>query len=258
MKRKSLGTCVLLLGLLLGTASSAYADAVAITSITLSNLQLVPTSGTLVFSLPQSGPRTAANAVAVNGFGQESSNQSESPTRSEASANVNFASANAVSDFTNLLVTANSNVMLSGCLCSAESEGLAILRTSFMIVGGSGNVDVNFSALVQTVQDLVTDQFSLFAASDIDIILEVADVGVFSFDPRLRIGFNDSTNFETQRQLSQILALQFDQQYDLDVFVRANSRAAQNEIPEPATIVLLVSGLGFTAGFVRKRRARVV
>ena len=252
MSRKSLRTCVLLLGLLLGISSSAYADAVSITSVTVSNLQLVPTSGTIVFSAPQ----TIASAVAVNGFGDESANTSETLPRAEASGSVTGASANAVSDFTNLFLSANSNVMLSGCVCDAESEGLAILRASFMITGGSGNVDVNFSGLVQTVQDLVTDQLSLFAASDIDIILEVADVVVFSFDPRLNIAFNDSTNFETQRQLSQVLALQFNQQYNLDLFIRANSRAAQNEIPEPATVVLLVSGLGFMAGFVKKRRPR--
>lgn len=258
MGRKSLGTCVLLLGLLLGTASSAYADAVAITSVSLSNIQLVPTSGTLVFSPPQSGPRTAANAVAVNGFGAEDSESQDSLTRSEGSASVNFANANSVSDFTNLLVTANSSVMLSGCVCDAESEGLAILRTSFMIVGGTGSVDVMFSGLVQSIQDLATDQMSLFAASDVDITMQVAGVNVFSFDPRLRLsgGFNDSDNFEVQRQLSQILNLQFGQQYDIDIFVRANSRAAQNEIPEPATVVLLASGLGLTAGFVRKRRAQ--
>jgi hypothetical protein len=258
MGRKSLGTCVLLLGLLLGTSSSAYADAVAITSVTLSNIQLTPTSGTIVFSPPQSGPRTAANAVAINGFGEEDgSNQSESLTRSESSASVTFANANAVSDFTNLLVSANSSVMLSGCLCDAEAEGLAILRTSFMVIGGTGNVDVLFTGLVQSIQDLATDQLSLFAASDVDITMQVAGVNVFSFDPRLRLsgGFNDSDNFEVQRQLSQILNLQFGQQYDIDIFVRANSRAAQNEIPEPATVVLLASGLGLTAGFMRKLRA---
>ena len=42
MTRKSLGTCVLLLGLLLGTSSAAYADAFVITSVTLTNFQLVP------------------------------------------------------------------------------------------------------------------------------------------------------------------------------------------------------------------------
>jgi hypothetical protein len=250
MTRKSFRTCVLLLGILIGTSSSAYADAVAITSVTLSNLQIVPTSGTVVFSAPQ----TIAHAVAVNGSGNESANTSEVLPRAEAVASVPLASASAVSDFNNLSIIANSNVSLSDCVCNAEAEGLAIIRASFMIAGGTGNVDVNISGLVQTVQDLVTDQFSLFAASDIDVTLKVADVVVFAFDPRLRIGFLDSQNFENQRQLSQIITLQFDQAYNLDFFIRANSRAAQNEIPEPATVVLLVSGLGFMAGFVKKRR----
>ena len=63
MTRKSLGTCVLLLGLLLGTSSAAYADAFVITSVTLTNFQLVPASGTVVFS----GPQAIAHTVVVNG-----------------------------------------------------------------------------------------------------------------------------------------------------------------------------------------------
>ena len=258
MTRELLRTCVLLLGLLLGTSASAYADAVAITSITVSNFQLVPTSGSVVFLGPQFSPRTVAFATAsntaTNGLFEETSNITPSPTRAEASTNITFANASGVSDFPNLFLSANANVMLSGCSCTATAEGGAALHEIFMIVGGTGNVDVNVSALVQTVQDLVTDQLSLFAASDIDIDLQVAGVTVFSFDPRLSIAFLDSQNFETQRQLSQILNLQFGQQYNLDLFIRANSRAAQNEIPEPATVVLLVSGLGFMAGFVKKRR----
>ena len=46
MTRKSLGACVVLLGLLLGTSSAAYADTISITSLTLTNIQLVPASGT--------------------------------------------------------------------------------------------------------------------------------------------------------------------------------------------------------------------
>lgn len=44
MKRKSIATLVLLLGVLLGTASSVHADAIAITSVSLSNLQIIPTA----------------------------------------------------------------------------------------------------------------------------------------------------------------------------------------------------------------------
>jgi hypothetical protein len=251
MRHKSLGACVLLLGLLLGTSSSAYADAISITSVTLSNFQLVPTSGTIVFSSTQ----TAASGAAVNSFGEESANQSESPTRSQASTSVTFASAGGVSDSTNFFLTANSNVMLSGCICSAESEGLASLMANFTVVGGSGNVDVNLSALLLATQTLMTDQFSLFAASDARINLQVLDVSSFPFNSSFRIGPNDSTAIETQRQLSEVITLQFNHEYNLLLFVGANSRAAQNEIPEPATAVLLVSGLGFMAGVARKRWA---
>lgn len=121
-------------------------------------------------------------------------------------------------------------------------------------MGGSGNVEVKFSALLQTMQNLMTDEFSLFTASDARINLQVLDVGSFSFDSRLNIGPNGSTVIDMQRQLSEVLTLQFDQQYTLLVFVGANSRGAQSEVPEPATAVLLVSGLGFMAGFVKKRR----
>ena len=69
MRLSSLGACVLLLfGLLLTTASSAYGDTISITTISLSNLQIIPTSGTVVISAPQSGLQTAAGAAAVNNF----------------------------------------------------------------------------------------------------------------------------------------------------------------------------------------------
>ena len=255
MTRKSLGTCVLLLGLLLGTSSAAYADAFVITSVSLSSLQIVPASGTIVFSPPQVGSRTFAGAAATTGFDEESGQQSEGPTLSQANASVAHASVSAVSDFTNLFLNANNTITLSGCLCSAETEGDAFLKESFIITGGSGNVVVNFSALLDAVQNVVTDQFSLFAASRARFSLQVVDVQTFSFDSILHIGPNDLANLETQRQLSEAITLQFGHQYDLVVFVGASSEAAQNEVPEPATVVLLGSGLGFMAGFVRKRRA---
>ena len=261
MKRTSLGTCVLLLGLLLGISSSAHADAISITSASVTNLQLVPTAGTLVFTT-QSSPATIASGAITDGF-DGPSNRSESPTHAQASISLGFASAGADSNFTNTSFTANSNVMLSGCLCSFEAEGFAALRKNFMIVGGSGNVNVNLSGLLVTMQTLMTDQFSFFAASTTIIHLQVLDasnfssIHSFSLDSRLNIRPpTNSTTLEMERQLSEIFTLQFDKEYRLDVTAIANSRAAQNEVPEPASVFLLVSGLGFAAGFVRKRRAK--
>jgi hypothetical protein len=219
--------------------------------VTLTSLQLVSSAGTVVLSPP---PTASASGAAANSFDESSSDLSQSSTRAEASASVTFAGAGGVSDVATLFLNANSNVMLSGCVCSGESEGLASLTQSFTIVGGTGNVNVTFSALLETVQNLVTDEFSLFAASDARFSVQIVDVRTFSLASNLHIGPNALTSLEMQRQLAEVFNLQFGQQYTLRVFLGANSRAAQSEIPEPATVVLLVSGLGFMAGWVRKRR----
>jgi hypothetical protein len=261
MTPKSLRTFVqiLLLGLLLGTTSSVYADAISISSGSVTNVQIVPTFGTVVFTA-QSTPATAAGAVLTDGF-DGPSNRSQSPTRSEASITNGLASAGAVSDFTSMSFSANSSVILSDCRCQWEAEGQSFLGKSFMIVGGSGNVDVNISALLVSMQSLTTDQFSFFAASDVLIGLQVSDpsnssvVHTFSFASRHSIRPpTDSMTVEIQRQLSEAVTLLFNKEYILRISIFANSRAGQNEIPEPATVVLLVSGLGFMGGFVKKWR----
>ena len=255
MRRKSLGACVLLsLGLLLATASSASADTISITTISLSNLQIIPTSGTVVISAPQSGSQTAAGAAAVNSFDEEGGSNQQDPTHSEASTSITFASVNALSDFTTRALSVNTNVTLTGCRCEAETEANAVLRLGFMITGGTGAVDVTFSALAQTMQNLVRDQFSTFAVSEARIFLNVLGVTTFSFDSLLRAMPNEVMTLELQRQLSEVVTLQFNQQYTLLISLNAVSRAGQNEIPEPATVVLLVSGLGFMTGFVKRRR----
>ena len=60
---------------------------------------------------------------------------------------------------------------------------------------------------------------------------------------------------EFERQLSEVFTLQFGTEYSLRASLFANSEAGQNEVPEPASVVLLVSGLGFMAGFVNGRSA---
>ena len=255
MRRKLLGTCVLLLGLLVGTASSAHADTISLTSVSLINFQITPSSGTVVLLPSQIGSPTSASGAVVNSLDEESGDSSTSPTFSQAFTSVTFASAGGVSELSSMSFSTNTNVTLPGCICSAETEGHATLRLGFMIVGGSGPVNVTFSALTQTIQTLLTDQFSAFAASETRIFLNVIDVATFSFDTRFRIGPNESTVIERQREISEVVTLQFNQQYNVLVSGLAVSRAGENAIPEPATVMLMVSGLGFMAGFVKKRRA---
>jgi hypothetical protein len=257
MRRKAIGTCVLLLGLLFAAAASARADTISLTSVSVINFQITPASGTVVLLAPQFGSPTSASGAVVNSLGEENGDSSVSPTFAQAFTTVTFANAGGVAELSSMGASANTNVTLSGCSCSAETEGLAALRLSFMITGGTGAVDVTLSALTQTIQNLVTDQSSQFAVSETRIFLNVIGVQTFSFDTRFRIGPGDeATVIEMQRQISEVLTLQFNQQYDVLVSVGANSRAAQSEVPEPATVVLLVSGLGFMTGFVKKQRLR--
>ena len=254
MRCRSIGIWVLLVGLVLGTASSAFADTLSLTTVTLTNLQIVPSSGTVVFSTPQFGSPTTASGAAANSLGEEDGDSAVSPTFAQAFTTVTFASAGGAAELSSMSLNAVTNVTLSGCGCSAENEGQGALRLSFMIVGGTGPVDVTFSALTETIQNLVTDQLSLFAVSETRIFLNVIDVATFSFDSSLRIGPNEVTVRDTQRTISEVVTLQFNQQYNVLVSGLAVSRAAQTEVPEPATIVLLISGLGFMTGLVKKRR----
>ncbi len=257
MRRQSLRTCVLLVALLLGTASSAYADAISFTSLTFSSFQIVPTSGTIVFSLP----RTQALARATNSLGEESLELvvSESPIAVQlANASVSFASGFAIADPLNFIGSQNSNAMLSGCNCEAFGVGQTVLQKTFVITGGTGNVDVTFSAVLLTMQTVMTDEFGTFAGSNVLAGIHLGSSSIFpTLFSVIEIGPNDSRVSNIEHQLSQVLTLQFNTVYRIDVSLSANSTVVNQspaEIPEPATMVLLVSGLGFMAGFVKKRR----
>jgi hypothetical protein len=63
MRHKALGICVLLLGLLFGTASSAYADTISLTSVSVINFQITPSSGTIVLLPSKIGSPTSAAAI---------------------------------------------------------------------------------------------------------------------------------------------------------------------------------------------------
>jgi len=88
---------VLVFGLLLGGASTAYADALVITSFTFGNLQFTPAAGTAVFT------PTGANvrARAMNSPGENPDISSNTFPAAQATATVTFAGASAAASATN-------------------------------------------------------------------------------------------------------------------------------------------------------------
>jgi hypothetical protein len=116
---------------------------------------------------------------------------------------------------------------------------------------------VTISGILDIVQSVVTDEFGVMAEAEALFDLAINGTLIFSHSgPVLSIGRNSSDRLERTRLLSETITLQFNTEYRIAIGLGARSTAA-NEIPEPATLFLLVSGLGFVAGVVKTRRNRV-
>lgn len=243
---------VLVFGLLLGASSTAYADTVVITSFNFGNLQFTPASGTAVFT-----PTAAsARANSQNSLGANQNIISNTFPLAQSTATVTFASAAATGNATNSTVNANTSVNLGDCSCTASSFGQATFSGTLVITGGEGNVDVTISFVPSAMGQVMTDQFGVFAEASVTFQVLLNGVAVFSQDELLRdvIGPNQTGGFQlVAREVSKTFPLQFGAVNTFEVRFNATS-AAVNEVPEPATVVLLVSGLGLMSGLWNKRR----
>ena len=145
--------------------------------------------------------------------------------------------------------------MVGGCSCTAASFSISTLTGTLVIVGGEGNVDVTISGLVTLLRDVQTDQFGVLAESEVLFDIFVNGVSVFSVESLIPLsGPNQLALVEGTNQLSRTITLQFGTENAITVRLLPRSLAVVNEVPEPATIVLLVSGLGFMTGVLKKRR----
>lgn len=242
---------VLVFGLVLGAASTAYADVVAITSFTVSNLQFTPATGTAVFT----PTGVSARANASNSLGQSLDNVTTTFPFAQTGAAVPFASAFASADAADNSLTGITLASVGGCVCTAASFSVSTLTGTLVISGGVGSVDVTISGLLDQVRDLRTDQFGVLAESEVLFDIFVNGVSVFNIESLIPLsGPNQFALVEGPSQLSRTIALQFGVENTITFRLSPRSLAVTNEVPEPATIVLLVSGVGFMTGVLKKRR----
>jgi PEP-CTERM motif-containing protein len=125
-----------------------------------------------------------------------------------------------------------------------------------VIQGGDGNVDVNILPMPFASGQVMTDQFGQFAFASISWSVFLNGVPVFFTDEML-IEVREPNQTGGFQLTPGLLSRTFTLQYGVPNTISVNIigvAAGANEIPEPATVVLLISGLGFMTGVLKKRR----
>lgn len=247
---------VVLFGLLLGASSSANADTLAFTTFTLNGIQFNPATGTAVYT--PTGVTTRAQAQ--NSLGQIQDNTTNTFPISQATAVVAFANGSISANATNLTGNATSSASVGGCACSASSFEQGIFTGTLVILGGEGPVDGTFSIMPFATGQVSTDQFGTFAFAEISYNLLVNGRSVLSQDQMLSevTAPNQTGGFSLGPvTISHVFSLEFNAVNTIELRISSVAAAGTNEaneVPEPASVLLLTSGLGFLLHRLRRSK----
>lgn len=261
MRHKSLRTLlqIMLLGVVLGSASNAYAD--AFSSITFNNFSIVTAAGNpITFGSWQGTVRGADTLEGVNTLQTASTSggtvQVSATSPLLPGLGVSFARGFGQVDAANVTGSAFGQVFLSGCTCAAQAEGRFGLSNTFIVTGGTGSVDVTITLSLSTLQRLANDEFDLSSAAQHMFDLSVDGMRVFSVDSLVgNLNPNSFLEIGSSQFLSRTITLQFNTPHTITI-TASGAVSGAAEIPEPATLFLLGSGLGLVSGAVKKRSRR--
>lgn len=239
---------VFLLALSWGAAPLLHATAIATGSISVTNLTITPASGTVTYGKSWTAQ---AFAQAQNSLcGCDSQFNSSVGGRAQADAMVMLAQGHALADAASLNQSASAvtNISAAGVMAANATGQPTIFNTSFSVTGGSGPVNVTFSAMVDLTQSLFTDAAGVSALSDASYALSLDGQNVLFIDSFNQIGSSSSWSNRFSGGLSDTITLNFNQTYAL--YSAADTDETSYDTPEPPTGSLML--LGVAAGFVRR------
>jgi hypothetical protein len=231
-----------------------YADAVAITSISFSNLGIDASSGTVQFLDVWSSQAFAQGQNSLGEIDQEFN--SNTGSNSTITAAVTYAGASGTAVVAPLSGGASSYANIPGAInAEADSTGIGNLSNFFEITGGTGSVDVTFSVLIDSSNSVTTDQLGVLAYSETDFGLEVNGSPAIATYQVLAVGPSSTTSSTFAVTLSNTVPLNFGSTYSLVAQADSESQAIDTT-PEPATASLAFIGLAALGAYIRRKRTQ--
>ena len=258
--RLALRLCLVAL-LLAVSGGAALALAIVDSSLTISNLTIMPASGSASFELPLS---TSAATNAFNSLGESVSNGNFG-TGTDVSANavVTFAQGSAQALASNNSVGASASVNIGGgtVLAGVTLNGSVADLSGFFDITGTAPVDVTFSMQVSGSLSGLSDALGFLQTGDLTAELDIDGTPVlFDFEtlpglPSL-VGINNFPN--TTIPISETLTgnIMLDPTVSHFFEVHADAEVQAFNIAEPGSLSLLLAGLGALAwlGAVMRHR----
>jgi hypothetical protein len=243
----------LLCASLLCIPEAGYADSVAISSVSFSNLQIVPASGTVQFLDEWS---SQAFAQGQNSLGEvDNQFSSTSGGTSSITAAVTYAGASATADAVSLSGTASSSTNILGSInAEADSTGIATLSNFFEITGATGPVDVTFSVQVAGSVGASADQFGVVAQTDTSFDVDLNGLPVGSFYQFLVLGPNSSGSSTLNLELINTVPVGSGTPENVTVTALSDSGPTVDQSPEPPTASFAIIALAVLGAFIRRKR----
>lgn len=248
MKQHGVWLTLFLVIVLVGSVLTPHANASATANseLQLQSLTITPDQGSIVFL-----PTASSFASAQNSLGEFDSSF-DSGSIANSTATVTWANGNCSVD-SNVRtgsVATNSQIP-SGLIGGSSSFALGTLSDfSFTVTGTTGEVPVQFDAVVPYMQMLFTDAYGA-AASGVTFFLSLEGSTVLESQSAYSVGSNSSVSTSQTWDLSNSITLEADQAYSVEVMFLAVSTATTT--PEPATIWLCLGAA--TPFLVRRLRA---
>lgn len=231
------------------------ASVVVNTSLSLTQLQVSPTSGTVQLTLSASAFGSVFDSLGGSNFGFD-----PGPVTASAQAITTLAGWTGAADSTAFTAGSSSGVDIPGVLGASAGTvpggNYGDLQGTFEIIdnsGGSNPVNVNFSAKLTGSQDLTTDNFGVLAQSEAVFNLVVGSTNELFLDSPLQIGRNSTVSHPISTTLTNSDTLLTNTPYFFDAQVDAESYGVN--VPEP-TFVWLAGALCLVFLTGRFRRAR--